>query len=118
MRLDILHLIFSKLIVLDVNAPREDIDAAEYDSEVDMFAMDEEHEVTDGNRMRHQVAHTLDVCMDKLLNFFILECHDLSTGQLSWEKTKGEYRKKDTFKAHKVCKYKNQVADAIGCIDL
>lgn len=89
LRSDILHLIISKLIILDVNAPREDIEAAEND--VDMFEMDED--VEEGrDRMKHPIAHTLDVCMDKILNYFILECHDLQSGQISWDKTKELYQ--------------------------
>lgn len=87
LRLDILHLIISKLIVLDVNAPREEIVTAENDCDVVMFEMDEDY--VHDNKMKHLVAHTLDICMDKLLNYFILECHDVQTGQLSWEKAKG-----------------------------
>lgn len=91
LRLDILHLILSKLIVLDVNASRDEIEAAENQCDVDMFEMDEDYTEGDNtDRMKHGVAHTLDVCMDKLLNYFILECHDLQTGQLSWEKAKSE----------------------------
>lgn len=97
LRLDILHLIFSRLIVLDVNAPREEIVAAEENCDVDnMFPMDDddfdaEEEDNNAKRMKHGVAHTLDVCMDKVLNYLILECHDLQTGQFDWEKTKSLY---------------------------
>lgn len=89
LRLEILHLIISKLIVLDVNAPREEIVTAENDCDVDMFEMDEDYIQDNDNKMKHLVANTLDICMDKLLNYFILECHDIQTGQLSWDKAKG-----------------------------
>lgn len=42
-------------------------------------------------RMRHDVAHTLDVCLDRLFNFVIVECHDLDTGTVNWEKSKSLY---------------------------
>lgn len=90
LRLEILHLIFTKLIILDVNAPREEIESAEEDG-VDVFEMDVEEDDSISNRLKHTVAHTLDICMDKVLNYLILECHDLQKGEIDWEKTKNMY---------------------------
>lgn len=73
------------MIALDVNAPRDQIEQYEYNQE-EVFNMEEEE--FDESRLKHPVAHTLDVCMDKMFNYFITECHDMSTGQLVWENTK------------------------------
>lgn len=80
--------------MFDVNASREKIVAAEENCDVDMFLMDEDLEGEASNasdRMKDVLAHTLDVCMDKVFNYLILECHNLQTGQLDWEKAKSLY---------------------------
>lgn len=43
------------------------------------------------DKIKHPVAHTLDVCLDKVFNYFIVESHDIETGQLDWEKIKRKY---------------------------
>ncbi|KAK9679926.1 RNA polymerase I specific transcription initiation factor RRN3 [Popillia japonica] len=94
LRLEILNLIISKLVVLDVNAPKEEIERAEgndmYDDAV--FKMDVDGSDESKSRLTHPVGHTLDVCMDKLLNYIIMECHNTDTGEVDWNKTKGLYQ--------------------------
>lgn len=41
---------------------------------------------------RHTVAHTLDVCLDKLFNYITAECHSSKSGELKWDKTKTLYQ--------------------------
>ncbi|GLV34158.1 Tif-IA [Carabus blaptoides fortunei] len=95
-RLEFFYLIFNRLILLDVNAPKEEIlRAQEGQLDEEMFSMDDVKSVksfVDSDNMRHPLAHTLDVCLDKILNFIIAECHDLTTGQLNWDKTKSLYQ--------------------------
>ncbi|KAF2881222.1 hypothetical protein ILUMI_24946 [Ignelater luminosus] len=96
-RADILHLIFSKLVLLDVNAPKEDIENAENDIEMEedgIFPLDDDIKSTKAvsDKVKHPIAHTLDVCLDKVFNYCIVESHDIETGQLNWEKTKRLYQ--------------------------
>ncbi|XP_057658400.1 RNA polymerase I-specific transcription initiation factor RRN3 isoform X2 [Diorhabda carinulata] len=94
LRPEILRLIFSKLIIMDVNAPKEDIEKY-LNSEEDIFAMDEDSKsvktTTTGFTKvnRHELAHTLDICLDKIFNHLISECYDCEG--LHWEKTKKLY---------------------------
>lgn len=78
------------MVVLDANTPREVITAEQTDD--DIFTMDDCKSInTVTNKMKNVPAHTLDVCLDRIFNFIIVECHDLDTGQLNWEKTKKLY---------------------------
>lgn len=90
-----------------------------------VFEMDEDGKE---NNMKHPLAHTLDVCMDKLLNYFLTECHDLTTGELLWDKTKSLYRDilmtfdkviLSTYNTHHIqfvmfalCSYKTSITEA------
>lgn len=58
-----------------------------YDDAV--FKMDVDGSDESKSRLTHPVGHTLDVCMDKLLNYIIMECHNTDTGEVDWNKTKG-----------------------------
>lgn len=84
-----------RLILLDVNAPRDEILAAENDQDEDIFSMEvdkAQQKTTDLNETKHPIAHTLDICLDKILNFFIAECYDSQTGELNWLRTKNLYQ--------------------------
>lgn len=93
-----------RLIVLDVNAPRSEID--EYEDEEDLeeggdgslgvFAMDEglgetieTEKLKEIRTMKHPVAHTLDVCMEQVLEYIYNCCH--VQGTLNWESLKNLY---------------------------
>lgn len=80
---------------MDVNAPREEI-TEEQIADDDIFQMDDcksvKSSVVDSDKMKHLVAHTLDVCLERLFNFIVIECHDLDTGTLNWEKSKKLYQ--------------------------
>lgn len=79
-----------RLIVLDVNAPREEIEYAEADTEMEeMFQMDEEVWNNSGT-MKHPIGHTLDVCMHRMFEYVINECHDPNTNEFLWENTKSK----------------------------
>ncbi|KRT84891.1 hypothetical protein AMK59_856 [Oryctes borbonicus] len=43
-------------------------------------------------RMLHPIGNTLDVCMDKLFNYIIMECHNTETSEIEWAKTKRVYQ--------------------------
>ncbi|KAJ8945039.1 hypothetical protein NQ318_019034 [Aromia moschata] len=95
LRQDIFFLIFSKLVILDVNAPKEEIEKFINDDE-EIFPMDDTKSTKTCTTSftvvnRHAVAHTLDVCLDKMFNHFVSECHDKETGDLNWENTKRLY---------------------------
>ncbi|CAD7085871.1 unnamed protein product [Hermetia illucens] len=70
-----IHLLFRKLLELDANAPRADIEDAEYeDEEMDdggeeMFQIDMENEKAAEQTMKLPVAETLDICLEKLFCF-------------------------------------------------
>ncbi|EFA10824.2 RNA polymerase I-specific transcription initiation factor RRN3 [Tribolium castaneum] len=90
LRPNILHLIFSKLIIMDVSAPREEIAKLE---EEEIFMMDESKTNTTINLdCVHSMAHTLDVCLDKVFNYIYSECHEPGTNDLNWGKTKSLYQ--------------------------
>lgn len=74
------------MVILDVNAPREEIEKAE-DAEA-IFDM----EGVSSEEVKDPVAHTLDVLMDKMINYVIMECHDMETGDVNWENTKSLYQ--------------------------
>ncbi|XP_012255326.1 RNA polymerase I-specific transcription initiation factor RRN3 isoform X2 [Athalia rosae] len=105
LRSDILSLIINRLIVLDVNVPRTEID--EYEDEEDMdetdkgnigvFTMDEvspnvakHKKETEMRRMKHPVAHTLDVCMEQILQYVYHCCH--VQGTLDWDTSKNLFK--------------------------
>lgn len=75
---------------MDVNAPREEIEMAENEEEEDIFPLDDTKTIATNVNNVHIVAHTLDVCLDKLFNYFITECHDVTTNTIDWDKTKSK----------------------------
>ncbi|XP_050300204.1 RNA polymerase I-specific transcription initiation factor RRN3 [Anthonomus grandis grandis] len=96
LRPDILHLVFSKLIIMDVNAPKEDI-LKPLEEDEDIFQMDDcdsksvktvHTGFTEVNRASLGVA--LDVCMNKIFEFIVKECNG-ENGELSWENIKSIY---------------------------
>ncbi|XP_060528989.1 RNA polymerase I-specific transcription initiation factor RRN3 isoform X2 [Cylas formicarius] len=93
-RPDIFNLIFTKLVTMDVNAPK-DILQQNYEDE-DLFAMDDDSKSIVSSRTaftnvnRIALCSALDVCMDMMLKYIEIECHD-SKGELDWEKTKSLY---------------------------
>lgn len=73
-RNDVMELIFKKLVDLDANVARRDIEESEYVDEDDedecMFEMDKNAEVQNDETMKLPLAETLDVCMEKMMEFF------------------------------------------------
>lgn len=77
------------MVILDVNAPKEEIKKVETADicEEPLFKM-EVDEASDETSRVHPIGHTLDVCMDKLFNYVIMECHNTDSGEVDWDKTK------------------------------
>lgn len=66
MTCDVLELIFENLLQIDVHSPsREQLEAADLNDD-DSWQEGE----TDEDKMKHQVAETLDICMEKILDYF------------------------------------------------
>lgn len=113
-------------MVLDANAPKERI--YEDNNDEDVFTMDDCKSVKSDSRTKNLVAHTLDVCLDRIFNFIVVECHDLDTGVLNWDKTKSIYQTLinifekiilPTYNIHHVqfvmfflCSFKSTITDA------
>lgn len=76
-REDILLTLFKHFVLMDVNARRIDIETSErlnQDAD-DIFKMDaDDVKNFEQNEMRHPVAETLDICLDKLLNYITIQC--------------------------------------------
>ncbi|XP_037959578.1 RNA polymerase I-specific transcription initiation factor RRN3 [Teleopsis dalmanni] len=74
----VLVVLLHKLITLDVNAPRaeiEDTDCVDMDEDEEIFDMDEiKSEKPDADQMSHPIAHTLDICMKILFDYFEAKC--------------------------------------------
>ncbi|KAK2576891.1 hypothetical protein KPH14_005516 [Odynerus spinipes] len=77
LRSDILSLIINRLMVLDVNIPRSKANTEDVlmeDNECDDI-LDDDTDKNDKNKedakVLHPIAHTLDVCMEQILNFKI-----------------------------------------------
>ena len=72
-REDILEIIFNRLLVIDVSAPRGEIEEMEFEEEDEeaMFLMEDEvrNDDTDGLTMKHPVAETLDICLEQMFNY-------------------------------------------------
>ncbi|XP_022920873.1 RNA polymerase I-specific transcription initiation factor RRN3 [Onthophagus taurus] len=90
-RLEILTLIFSKLVILDVNAPKDEIEKAKCDFIADNSAIQMGGEDFE-DKIHHTIGHTLDVCIDRIFNYFVSECEDRRNGNLDWDKLKLLYR--------------------------
>lgn len=89
LRPEIFRLLFSKLIILDVNSPREEIQQADMDDE-EVFQMDDGND--NPNKMKHSVAYALDLSLDKVMNYFVMESYNIETAELIWEKAKDLYQ--------------------------
>lgn len=67
----------SRLLILDVNAPRNEIEDAEEENDYE-----DEEELNDEQKIKkedneHPIAQSLDICMDKIFNFIKnCECSD------------------------------------------
>ncbi|XP_078474760.1 RNA polymerase I-specific transcription initiation factor RRN3 [Lampetra fluviatilis] len=112
LRRDVLALLLDRLLKLDVNAPRQDIEDAEQQAAVqsgaaqeEVFHMDEDagvearggrggggekSEDEEEGEMAHTAANTLDVLMALLFRYIHDTCH--SNGKLDVEMTKAVYR--------------------------
>ncbi|KAJ8920052.1 hypothetical protein NQ315_011705 [Exocentrus adspersus] len=96
-RQDILYLVISKLVILDVSASKEMI--AKCTAEEEIFPMDDDSRsvrtcttsTTSTIANSYALSNTLDVCMDKLFNYIIAECHSSEDGELIWDKAKALY---------------------------
>ncbi|KAK0080743.1 hypothetical protein PV325_013443 [Microctonus aethiopoides] len=85
LRSEILSLIINRLIILDVNAPRSEIESHrenEMDDDEDdaVFHIDSVNETDDktkeiNNSPEHPLAHSLDVCMEMLFGYIYNVCH-------------------------------------------
>ncbi|XP_036321905.1 RNA polymerase I-specific transcription initiation factor RRN3 [Rhagoletis pomonella] len=72
----VIQLAFRKLVMLDVNAPRSEIEETdcedeelEEENDKEIFEMDDCAKDEDMLPMKHPIAHTLDICMEKVYNF-------------------------------------------------
>ncbi|XP_072550304.1 RNA polymerase I-specific transcription initiation factor RRN3 [Salminus brasiliensis] len=106
LRRDVLELIISKMLTLDVSAPRSEVEDVESsgrqnqsaESQEDfLFDMDDDDDSpvkssqpVDGTPMLHPVAERLDTLMSVLLAFIKDMCH--IDGSLDVERAKGVYR--------------------------
>ncbi|XP_015595877.1 RNA polymerase I-specific transcription initiation factor RRN3 [Cephus cinctus] len=96
LRSDIVSLIINRLIVLDVNAPRTEIEDLEEEAmEEDddgggVFKMDDAVISNKQQSLKHPVAHTLDVCMEQVLLYIYRTCHP--NGNLDWDPLKSLYQ--------------------------
>ncbi|XP_057201859.1 RNA polymerase I-specific transcription initiation factor RRN3 [Triplophysa rosa] len=106
LRRDLLELIISKMLALDVSAPRSEIEEVEGAAESDaggesrddcLFNMDEEEDLpldssrpVDEAEMAHPVAERLDTLMTVLVAYIKDICH--VDGSLDIEKTKALYK--------------------------
>lgn len=76
-REDILQLLFKNFVVMDVSVRRSDIEAAErlcQDAE-EIFKMDaDDVKVLNQDGMQHPLAATMDICLDKLLQYITTQC--------------------------------------------
>lgn len=84
-RSEILSLIVNRLIILDVNAPRSEIEGYGHDDEEEMF----EIEGTKAKRKGHPIAHTLDICLNMMFDFVRSTCY--SGGELDPDRVKSIY---------------------------
>lgn len=73
---------------MDVNAPKEEINKVMNSDSNEIFQMEEDTCSVKTTSSCHNIAHTLDICMDKMFNYIIQECHN-PDGSVRWEQTKG-----------------------------
>ena len=74
LRINILQIAFNKLILLDVNSPREDILQYEESSDGILYDEEEEEENNSKPKMKHPIANALDLMMNVLFKFIKREC--------------------------------------------
>lgn len=81
------------MVILDAHSPREDIEKCENDldiAEESIFMMEtDKMKLMDPNALKHEQAHTLDVCLLKIFNYFIIQCYQ--DEELNWDKAKSKY---------------------------
>ncbi|XP_027843438.1 RNA polymerase I-specific transcription initiation factor RRN3-like isoform X1 [Aphis gossypii] len=93
LRKQILSLIVSKLVEIDVHIPREELDRLGSNVNVeieDIFPMDVDGEYmqVDPDKLEAEsFSHTLDICLKRLFMYMKTTCHDLN-GDLLWNDTK------------------------------
>lgn len=88
---------FYRLLAIDVQAPRSEIEEEEIETNIDddtteVFTMDVEtkQELVKPKSMKHPIANMLDQCMVLMFNFIHCECYD-GGGELNWNRTKSFY---------------------------
>lgn len=96
LRRELLHLVINRMVTIDVHAPRSELedfagDDDEEDEEQAVFRIDEADNVPQKKDRKevHPIGHTLDVCMDLLLDFVKYTCYP--GGLLSPDGVKGIY---------------------------
>ncbi|KAH8241230.1 hypothetical protein KR032_002955 [Drosophila birchii] len=67
----ILQLVLQKLLVLDVNAPRDEIDLETEDNDEQI---EEKAMIQEQSTVNHPIGHTLDICLLMLYKFFDEKC--------------------------------------------
>lgn len=73
---ELLEIVFNRLLMIDVNTPRNEIEDAEFpEDDQQIFAMDEDpmiaidEEDVDDATMKLPIAETLDCCMEKIFDY-------------------------------------------------
>lgn len=74
---ELLEVVFNRLLVIDVNAPRNEIEEAEFpENDQQIFAMEEDlvsgQDEEDHMTMKLPLAETLDCCMERMMEFINL----------------------------------------------
>lgn len=90
---------------MDVSAPREEIEKLQNEAESYMMNDDSKTNITVRLQDISGVAHTLDVCMDKMFEYFYSVCHQADSVDLDWSQTKSKLFNKKNFDYNK--KYLN-----------
>ncbi|XP_044015164.1 RNA polymerase I-specific transcription initiation factor RRN3-like [Aphidius gifuensis] len=73
-RREILSLIINKLVILDVHAPRSQLESSTDDKHLE--SLNDKIKLENDNKNIHQIGHTLDVCMNILLTFINKTCYE------------------------------------------
>lgn len=79
-----------RLIILDVNAPKSDIEDYDVLDDGEEMQYEMETDADDGQTMKHPVANTLDHCMIQLFDFIKNECYE--NNELNYKKTEKLYK--------------------------
>lgn len=87
---DLLELILQKIVNIDINISRAEIEESELaDEEMDdcLFEMEKfaNPRPVDENTMRNPVAETLDLCMEKLMDYFYRKFQEDLNFKATWE---------------------------------